>query len=1120
MRNKNSIPNLQTIQITPWAFIVKHSLPHNGLFAPVMAFTDRFRLSGCMTAIGIAGALTIGASQQAKATCSVNIDGPRYTANSASTCNTALTAFSTGTSNLAPIAVNGGASLTLSGTTVSIFGGNYASNVVRVENTGSYAHFLGGINLTGTSSSSVFHGLFANTSSTIQVDGYASIGLTNTTASAIGVIAQSGASVILKGGASITAQTNGILATDGGYVAVDTGGGPGTTGANSLIYFATPGSSVTSLGPGLLADSSSGNAMVTMRAGTVTTTGDNGEGLYAYVKAGTGDANVTMSGGSVTTSGHDADGIVALVRDSNALTAVPGSASVTFAGGTITTSGQGSAGIVAQSDISLVGTTGNASVTQSGGSIHTTGASPSSTESSAGIVAIATTTGTVTINQTAGSILTEGTGSHGIFTESSHGTTTITQTDGATITATGTGADGIHAMSYLDGHHLIDVAGQVQGGSGSGAGIRLIGGGGSEVYVRSTGQVSAPSGTAIYDNAGAMLLESSGVIQGDIQALSGNDTVRLLAGSTTTGQILLGADSDVLSVFNGANISGVTRLDGGDDTTTGDGQIDALTLNGGWSGTLSGANTRNFEILYIDGGTVSFSDAAISVSSDPGTYAPLSTMTGFPVPYGIVVNNAGTLDASNALAVNGNVTLREGTLRVGNGGTSSASISGYLDNASASTVDLSSHGAATGDRLHVGGNYLGGGTLRMDAALDATNASDLVVIDGVVVSGRTSILITDVGNGTGTATGIGPGLGIRLVDVSTTRGTAPGDFVLAGGPIVVNAFNYDLYLHTDGIWYLQSQVRAIVPGLVSASHVVDDIALTFVGTLHERVGEQEQLAGSTYRRGTWARIIGQRSNDNFDTDTVGHIDARTTLTGFQGGFDLRRWTWQDGSSTHAGISLGYAHADSTARSFGIGGSTSHEGALAGLHLTHYDRAGWYADAGLYGAWLDVDAKASGDKLDTQSTSWLASIEMGRAFKLGWGGLSLEPQGQLIYHHRSFDNIADDAIDWRFTMDDALVGRLGVRLKSTANLDPDGRRKATGYVKASLWGVLAGGDERIDIATLPVSLERRDAWADVGLGFTVEAAEGLSIFADGDVEFDVGGADHYAISGKAGVRLNW
>ncbi|MFV0368833.1 MAG: autotransporter outer membrane beta-barrel domain-containing protein, partial [Hyphomicrobiaceae bacterium] len=162
----------------------------------------------------------------------------------------------------------------------------------------------------------------------------------------------------------------------------------------------------------------------------------------------------------------------------------------------------------------------------------------------------------------------------------------------------------------------------------------------------------------------------------------------------------------------------------------------------------------------------------------------------------------------------------------------------------------------------------------------------------------------------------------------------------------------------------------------------------------------------------------------------------------------------------------------------------------------------------------------GDKFNTQSTSWLASVEVGRAFGLGWGGLSLEPQGQLIYHNRSLDGISDGATDWRFNMDDALVGRLGVRLKSTTNLDPVGRHKATGYVKASLWGVLAGGDERVDIGNMPVNLEQRDTWADVGLGFTVEAGEGLSIFADGDVEFDVGSADYHAATGKAGIRINW
>ena len=201
----------------------------------------------------------------------------------------------------------------------------------------------------------------------------------------------------------------------------------------------------------------------------------------------------------------------------------------------------------------------------------------------------------------------------------------------------------------------------------------------------------------------------------------------------------------------------------------------------------------------------------------------MSALAGFPVPYGFLVNNAGTLDASNSLAVTGNVTLRNSTLRVGNGGSSSASISGLLENSSGSIIDLSSNGPAAGDRLRVGGDYVGGGELRLDAALDASIASDVLIIDGIVVSGATAIRVTDVGDGTGAATGTGPGLGIRLVDVSATGGTAAGQFFLAGGPMTVNAFDYDLYLQNDGIWYLQSALRPIVPGVVSAPHVIEDM---------------------------------------------------------------------------------------------------------------------------------------------------------------------------------------------------------------------------------------------------------------------------------------------------------
>ncbi len=678
--------------------------------------------------------------------------------------------------------------------------------------------------------------------------------------------------------------------------------------------------------------------------------------------------------------------------------------------------------------------------------------------------------------------------------------------------------------------------------SGSVLGSILAGTGSDQIVLAGGSIGGGVDGGADDDN----ILLSGTLVDGIIRGGDGSDGIELVAGSSSAvegndgddlivwssvaasigtgglnnGVIDGGSGRDIVVIADAAIDLSAMTLDGGDDVSAADGFVDVLALNSGWSGTLNGSRTRNFEIIYIDGGTVVFEDAAVTVSSDPGIDASLTALAGFPVAYGIMVDNGGTLDASNSLAVNGNVTLRQGTLLAGGSGTGSAFISGQLSNPSGSLVDVSGASPAAGDRLRVGGNYAGGGTIHLDAALDATQVSDVIIIDGIVVSGVTALRVRDVGDGTGSGTGFGPGLGIRLVDVSATGGTSAGQFVLENGPITVNAFTYVLNLESDGIWYLQSALRPIVPALASAPHVIEDIALTFAGTLHERVGEQEHLKGRTGRHGMWARVIAQRSDETADTGILGPLQSKTTLTGLQGGFDLYRWTSQDNSTTHFGVSAGYVDARSRSTSSGVGGATGFEGGIAGVHLTHYARAGWYADAGLYSSWIDVDAVTGDDALGTASRTSLASMEIGYSLPATTGGWQIEPQAQLIYLDRGLDDVIDGPRTWRFNADDSLIGRLGLRLKATSASDSQPDRLVTGYLSANIWDVLSGGQDEMTIGTLPLELHRRGTWADLGLGFSVDAAEGLTIYADGDIAFDVDASDYHALTGKAGVRLNW
>jgi outer membrane autotransporter protein len=613
-----------------------------------------------------------------------------------------------------------------------------------------------------------------------------------------------------------------------------------------------------------------------------------------------------------------------------------------------------------------------------------------------------------------------------------------------------------------------------------------------------------------------------GALLGNLDAGDGDDliawnsaTAFVGAPAANTGTIRGGLGSDIVAINNAAIDLSQMTLDGGDDLSPADGAVDALALNAGWSGELAGANTTNFEVIYIDGGTVRFSDGMIATSSAPGIDAPLSALAGFSVPYGLFVGNGGTLDATNDLAVTGSVTLRNSTMQAGRDGANQASISGSLTNAAGSTIDLANGGLSTGDRLTVGGDYTGGGTVLFDAALDATASADTIVIAGTVVSGVTSIVVRDIGDGTGAATGTGPGNGIALIDVSATGGTAAGDFVLAGGPIAVNAFTYVLNLEGNGIWYLQSLLRPIAPVGTGILRTLEDTGLTWVGTLHERTGDQSHSRPEA-RRASWARIFGQTTADHTASAGIGRQDTSTQSAAVQGGIDVARWPSGDGALTIAGLSAAYGEVWSATRSTGGTGSADFTGGMAGLHLTHFAQSGWYADAGLYGAWFDVDATSGGTTISTATQSWVASLELGRDFALGVGGLSIEPQAQVIYQHDSVDHANDGTANWTFSPDPSLFSRLGLRMKATAA----GDHAVTGYVKANFWSRLTGDSDRIAIGATAIDLDGRETWADAGLGLTVDAANGLSIFADGDVAFDLSGDDFTSITGKTGFKLTW
>ena len=185
--------------------------------------------------------------------------------------------------------------------------------------------------------------------------------------------------------------------------------------------------------------------------------------------------------------------------------------------------------------------------------------------------------------------------------------------------------------------------------------------------------------------------------------------------------------------FAGGDFSGVTIFNGGDDTDTADGFIDTLTFAGS-SGLLIAADVINWENIVIE--------ASSTISFDG-------------------IENLVTQNLSST----GTINLQDGV------------------------VD---------DSLSLTGDFAGGGTLNLDTvADDGSGGSDLLIINGDIISGTTTLNITNAG-GTGAQTA---GDGILVVEAN---GASPADgFSMT--PFTAGGFEYQL-VQVGSNWYLQSSV--------------------------------------------------------------------------------------------------------------------------------------------------------------------------------------------------------------------------------------------------------------------------------------------------------------------------
>lgn len=981
-----------------------------------------------------------------------------------------------------------------------------------------------------------------------------------------GLFATGGGMITVSGGAiatgdyyggTVIANSPGILARGAGSsIQVSNGASSATYGANSPGVWADAGSRIDFSGYGIFTyQPSSPGAVASGSGSTVTltdtinrTTGPSSAGLLI-----TGAGTIIATGSEISTGYRVTGSNPPVLQFPDAQIGLEAHGADVVGTGSrlqaendgITTSGDGAVGV-------RVGQGGTASII--GGTIATNGADTltaggadgaRSTDVGSGITLTGTSVTTTNINAVGLHAMTGGTiaatdatvatrGQNAFGASAQDAGSTITLTRSAVSTA-GAAAFGVRAGNA----GAVQITGGSVNATGSGAhGIAAINGGtltASDTTVAASGVGSssiylAGSTPSTVSFTGGSLSATNGAI---IRAEGGNGTVSISGGTAITpavinGRLLLAqVTEDAVGTPSSLtlNIAGMPSL-------VGDILVDPSTLtynlgNSNWTGNL---------VLTGPGNTASVnlttSQWTGDLLADAGNTADVALAQG-SLWTGLARNATNVaIDASSAWNVTGDSNAT--------GVASNAGLIQFLARPGAySTLTVGNYTGSAGSRIGFN-TYLG-----------ADNSpSNLLVINGGRASGTTSVLVNNTG---------GPGAqtmadGIRLVQVTSGGSTATDAFTL-GQRVTAGAYEYQLFRGGSTSaedWFLRSYLinaptpptpttpsspviplyRPEVALYMPIPAIARQMGLSTLGTLHERVGEEENLRGlpepRAYANGAWGRVFGERVSNRWN----GTVDASAAgnLVGFQTGFDILRRTTDSGHRDHAGVYVAYSDYNSpSVRGFALGlqnlavGRLQMNGPSMGAYWTHFGPSGWYVDAVFQGSWYDAKATSLyGAGISTNATGYTASLEAGYPIRFGEGnGWLIEPQAQIVYQSVSVDRSRDQysSVDWNSGT--AWTGRLGARLQYTAR-DEQGTLWQP-YARVNLWHAFSGNDGAGFGTASPV-IETRfgDTALEVGGGVTARVSQNVSFYGQASHRWSLESSRsrQTATAGTFGIRVNW
>ncbi|WP_105736854.1 autotransporter family protein [Cronobacter dublinensis] len=513
-------------------------------------------------------------------------------------------------------------------------------------------------------------------------------------------------------------------------------------------------------------------------------------------------------------------------------------------------------------------------------------------------------------------------------------------------------------------------------------------------------------------NTGASLIDADATLQvgtgsGDNASLQGN--------VTNNGTLVFNQAADY--TFAG-DISGSGNLVK-ENTST-------LTLSGNnlYSGdtTLNGGTT-----LLAENGTIGPDGGTGNINiNDGATFASAGTVNS-----NVVIAAGGVLASWNAASGNENAT----TPASGNTITGDVTNQGTLQIAGGNNV---------GNAFTIDGNYTGDAGSRIvmntEAGLDDSPTDHLAITGDS--AGSSALDVANIG-GQGAQT-------INGIELISVGGASDATFTL-DKPVVAGMWEYDLYQHDDGNWYLESKASDTPDptpdpddnggGDTPAPEVYRPEAGVYMANylaaqqmfIHKRDDRDQLMLRDADDLNTWMYVKGEYNDGNF-ADSNLKYKIRSAVV--QLGSDVLSKNLSTGT-LHSGFMLGAGYSDTTADA--RHNTRSADGRVNGYNLGVYAtwqedeklRLGSYVDSWASYSWYNSQVNGDdmpGEKYDSQG--YAASLELGHAWLVPSEKartMKFEPQGQVIYSNLDQDyHVEYNGTRVGTPDNDAVLGRVGLK----------------------------------------------------------------------------------------------